>query len=170
MPVVVAHLRSVHFVRSARAIYFVRSVDDTVVESHHQRCRLEHRSGFQQVAHGVVLPFAVFAVGAFLHVHDGFHVACLHFHDDGHAHVAVDFLQFFNDSALGQVLHAHVDGRDDVGSVNGWPFGDAQVFVQHFLALHHAGLAAQGAVEVLLQTALGRVLCSVHFAHRSPCQ
>ena len=77
---------------------------------------LEHRARLKQVAHGMILDFPIFTVNTFLHVDNGLDVSGLHLHNDGYAHVAVNYLQFIDNGALSQVLHLHVDGGYDVGS------------------------------------------------------
>ena len=124
-PVVVFHLASIHVPHAIAGLYHHRGVADAIIQGHENTGRFEHRSGFEQVAHGMVLDLSVFSINTFFHVDNGLHVARRHFHDDGHTHIGVDFLQFLDHRPLSQILNADVDGGDDVGAINGRCVHDA---------------------------------------------
>ena len=160
----VVHLGTIHHVLSVAGVDPVGGVDHTVVEGHHHRGGLEDRTGFQKVGHGVVAALTVDAVAAFLQVDDGFHVAGGHFHDDGHAHFAVDEFQLFLDGFLGDVLHLDVEGGHDVITVRGFHIHKVEVFVHHLPFVGDALLAAQQTVIGEFQSETGTVFRSVHIA------
>ena len=82
-------------------------------------------------------------------------VACLYLHQDGNAHRGVVFLQLFYQGALGHVLHAHVDGGHNVGTVDGRSHRDLHKLVTHLLVMSNAIGAAQNGVERQFQSAFG---------------
>ena len=90
----------------------------------------------------MVLDFAILSVCHFLHVDDSLDVTGGNLHDDGDTHIAVDQLQFVDDGTLSQILHAYVDGRNDVGTVNGRYICDVQESITHLAAVNDTILSA----------------------------
>ena len=145
-PVVVFHVPAVHLPYTAARFHMQGGIYDSIVQSHQQGGWLEHGTWLQQVAHGVVVYLSILSVEAFLHVDDRLDVARLDFHDDGDTHVAIDFLQLVDDRTLCQVLHAHVEGRDDVGTVDRRGVGDVQELIAHLSAVYNTIGASQDRV------------------------
>ena len=114
----------------------------------------------------MVLHLVELAVGAALHVDDGFDVARLDFHDDSHTHqsVYIFVVELPYDGTLSQVLHVHIDGGHDVGTIGGRRVGDVQILVEHLAAVYDAVLATQQTVVELFQSVLGFVLAGVEGA------
>ena len=98
---------------------------------HHDRGGLEGGARFQHVADGVVAHFVILSVARFHHIDDCLYLSGLHFHQYGDAHIGVDFLQFVYQCLFTNVLHAHIDGGDDVATVYGSDVHYVQVFVHH---------------------------------------
>ena len=169
-PVVVLHVASVHVPHTVASLYTVGGIHHPVVEGHENGGCFEHRTGFQQVAHRMVASLPVVAVVTFLQVDDGLDVACRHVHDDGHAHVAIYLLQLLQHCPFGQVLHLHIYRGNNVGTVYGGGIRDAQVLVQHLLALHDTIGAAQDGVVGKFQSEAGGVLGTVQCTDGTPCQ
>ena len=96
----------------------ITGVDHPVIEGHEEGGHLEDRAWLTTVTDGIVDHLIVFAVFCTAHVDDGFHIACLHFHQDGHTHLTANLLQFVDDRPFCQVLHAHVDGGHNVAAVD----------------------------------------------------
>ena len=167
MPVVVFHRSTVHIHSAVSGIDEFRSVNHSVVECHHQRCRLEHRTRLQQVAHGVILSLAESSVGVSCHVHNRLYVARWHIHDYRHAHLSVYFFQFFYHGTFGNILHLHVNGSNDVCAVDGLFLHQTDEATLHFLLLHLSRLTAQHRVERQFQSESCRVFRSVQVAHGS---
>ena len=140
----------------------VGGIHHAVVQGHEQRGWLEHGTRLQQVAHGMVVNLSVFSVETFLHVHDGLDVAGRHIHHDGYTHVGVDFLQLLDERTLGKILHAHVDGGHDVGSVDRRGIGDVEELVAHLAAVHDTVGSAQDGVVAQLQSEAGGILGAEH--------
>ena len=86
----------------------------------------------------MVFQFAVFPVLTAFHVNDSLHVARGHFHHNHHAHPCANLLHLFEKRAFGQVLHAHVDGGNDVGSVNWGRVHDVEEPVEHLATMDNA--------------------------------
>ena len=93
----ILHLSAIHRPYTISCVYPVGGVDDTVVKSDHYGGRLENRARLQQVAHSMVMDFAIFSVDTFLHVDNRLNIACRHVHDDCHSDVAVNLLQFLDE-------------------------------------------------------------------------
>ena len=169
----VFHLAPVHGPDAGTGLYHFVGVAHAVFQCGHNGDGLEHRTGLQQVADGMVFNFAVLAVDALFHVDDGFNVARLHLHDNGHAHVTVDFAQFVDDGSLGQILHAHVYGGHNIGSSDGRCVHDVQKFIEHFPAVLDAIGAPQQRVVRKFDAAprcAAVVHGGIHVAHGSPGQ
>ena len=149
----VSHLRSVHVPYSASGVHHISGVHHSVVECHHYRCRLEHRTRFEQVRHGVVLYLGIVAACEFRHVHHCLDVAGAHLHHDSHSHVAVDFLQLLQERPLAEVLHSHVDCRYDVASGHRRHDYLRYRLVEHLAYALLSRCAAQVFVERLFQSA-----------------
>ena len=113
---------------------------------------------------GIVHHLIVFAVVCPLHVYDGLHIACLHLHEDGHTHLAVDEFQLVDEGAFCQILHTHIDGCHDVSAVDGREHGDVEVLAEHLTTVHHTVGTTQDGVVRQFQTVLGTVLGNVHIA------
>ena len=141
-PVVVFHVSAVHLHYAAARVDDCRSVDYSVVESHHHRSCLENRAWLEQVADSMVLSFGIVALAVSFHVDDGFHVAGLHFHHDGYSHVGTYVLQHVYEASFCQVLHAHVDGCNDVGAVDRRRVCDVEKLVHHLAAVLDAVLTS----------------------------
>jgi len=172
-PVVVFHLPAIHRPDATAGVDHLVGVAHAILEDGHHGYGLEHRAGLEQVAHGMVLDLPIFAVDTFLHVDDGLDVARLHLHDDGHTHIAVDFLQLVDDRTLGQVLYAHVDGSHDVGARHGRGVHDVKKLVEHLASMLDAGGAPQQRVVRQLEPAARRtpvVHGGIHVAHGSSGQ
>ena len=90
----------------------------------------------------MVLPFGVVTLAVSFHVDNGFHVACLYFHDDGYSYVCTYLLQHVYEASFCQVLHAHVDGCNDVGSVDRRCVCDVEELVHHLAAVLDAVLTS----------------------------
>ena len=170
-PVVVLHPAAVHLDHAAACMYDVACVvwNHAVIKCHEQRSHLEHRPRLATVADGRVDGLGILTVGHAHHVDNGLYVARLHLHQDGHAEVGIYLgqLHLINEGALGQVLHIHVDGGHDVGTVDGRHLSNVHNPVEHLLAMDQPVLAAQRGVERQLQTAAGGVYLTVHDAYRS---
>ena len=101
---------------------------------------------------GIVHHLVVFTVSSPLHVHDGLHVARLHFHEDGYAHLPVHEFQFINEGTLCQILHRHINRGHDVCSVNRCKDGDIEVFAEHLTTMHQTVGTTEFLVECQLQS------------------
>ena len=170
-PVMVAHETGVHLHDTATGVDNLARVAHSVVESHHDGCGLEHRSRFATIVDGGVDHLAVFAVLTLRHVDYGLDVAGLHLHEYCHAHLAVyrRFLEFFHQSALSQVLHVHIDGGHEVGTVDGRCIHNRQELIENSAAVHDAVLAAEQGVIGELQSAASRILRTKHVADGASC-
>ena len=89
----VFHVSTIHVPYAVSCLHSAQGVNHSVVQGYKQRGWLEYRAWLQQVADGMVPYFPIFAVITLLQVDDGFHISRMHFHDDGYAHISVDFLQ-----------------------------------------------------------------------------
>ena len=166
-PVVVAHLTAIHRPYASARFHAFSGIHHAVVERNHYRSSLEHRARFEQVAHSMVLSFAVFAVATLLHIHDGLHVARGNFHDDSHTHVTVYLLQLVYHRPLCQILHRNVYCRDDVGTVNRLCVRYRKETIEHLTFMHQTGLATQHRVVCQLQSVACRVFSSIQFTERT---
>ena len=169
-PVVVLHVAAVHRPYSAACFHHIVGVAYAVVECNHDRSGLEYRTRLKHIVARMVLNLAVFAVGAFLHVHDCLYVAGGNLHHNRHAHVAVNLPKFVKHGALGKVLHTHVYRCDYVGTVNRWHIYYVEILVPDFLAMLYAVFATQNRVARQLKTEAGTVFCLIHIAHGTLCQ
>ncbi len=90
MPVVVAHLCTVHVADAASRVHRRCGVYDAVLQCHHEAGGLEYRSRLEPVGDGVVGSLVVFArLAVEVQVHHRLDVARGHLHDDGDARVSV---------------------------------------------------------------------------------
>ena len=147
VPVVVPHLASIHVHHPVTGVYQGVWRYFSVFQGHHDRGRLESRTGFQQVADGVAVHLVVLSVAGFGQVDDGFHFAGGNFHQHGDAHESVDALQFVTQCFLANVLHADVDGRNHVTAVLRRNVDYVEVAVHDLLAVGDAVAAAKHGVE-----------------------
>ena len=175
-PVVVLHLPSVHRPDAISGVHDLACVAHAVLQCCHDADGFEYRSRLHEVADGVVLDLLIddLSVGsvALVDVDDGFDVARLHFHDDRHAHVAVDLrlFEFFDDGSFGQVLNAYVDGRDDVATVDRLFVDDVEILVEHLAAVSDTIGTTEQFVERQLQTTTwhsSSILQRIHITHRA---
>ena len=90
-PVMVFHRATVHLHDTAARMDDEAGVvgDDLVVQGYQERRYLEHGTGLAAIADSRVDGFDIVAVLVLHHVDNGLHVACLHLHQDGYAHLAV---------------------------------------------------------------------------------
>ena len=137
----------------------IAGIDHAVVKGYEEGGRLEDRAGFAAVADGGIDGLDVLPLLVTHHVDDGLDVACLHFHDDGDAQLAVHLraLQHVKERALCEVLHVDVDGGYDVTAVDGQCHGNVHEFVQHLATSCDAWRATQDGVIPLLQPKIGGV-------------
>ena len=146
-PVVVLHPAAVHLHHATAGMYHIARIagNDAVVKGHEHRCHLEHRTRFTAVADGRVDGLGILAVRHPEHIDNSLHVARLHLHQDGHAHLGIHLwqLHLLDEGTLGQVLHTHIDGRHDVGTVHGRYLGDIHNLVEYLLTMHQSVLSAQ---------------------------
>ena len=75
IPVPVFHGTTVHVHDTVPGVYYIVGGDILILHGYHDRCCLEGRARFHQVAYRQVSHFVVIAVVASGHVHVGFHVA-----------------------------------------------------------------------------------------------
>ena len=169
-PVVVFHRTTVHLHHTTTCRDAHRGVDHPVVEGHKERGDLEHRSRLTTEADGAVHHLVVLSVGSSFHIHDGLDVARLHLHQDGDAHLTADLLQLVDDGVLRQVLHPHVDGGHNIGTVDGIQHGDIHILVQHLTAMHQTIGTTQDGVVGELEAVLRTVLRTEHIADGALCQ
>ena len=116
----VFHVSSIHFPDTTSRVYFVSSVNHSVVERHHDGGCFEYRPWFKQIADSKILDFPILTVGTFGHVHHGLYVSCRYIHDNHHSRIAIHLwvFKFLNESPFCQVLYTHVDCGDDVAAIN----------------------------------------------------
>ena len=118
----------------------------------------------------MILYFSVFTIKAFFHVDDGLDVAGSHLHDQCHANISVDFLQLINDSSFSKVLHANVNGCDNVCPINGRRVHDVKKLVEHLATMHDAILPTENGIVGQLKSKPRRVFSSIHGTHGSTSQ
>ena len=120
----------------------------------------------------MVFHFPVFAVAAFVHVDYRLHVSCGNLHDNGDTDVSIHgrFLKLVEQGAFCQVLHADIDGRHNVCTVDRRCVSDVQVFVAYLSAVDDAVCATENGVVGQFQSAACRVLCAEHIADGALCE
>ena len=150
----VFHCAAIHHHDAVSCIDFCVGSDLSVLQCHHDRGGLEGGARFQHVADGVVAHFVILSVARFHHIDDCLYLSGLHFHQYGDAYIGVDFLQFVYQCLFTNVLHAHVDGGDDVATVYGSDVHYVQVFVHHLLAVGNAVASFQQGVKGKLDAVL----------------
>ena len=163
-PVGVAHLASVHFLDAAAHIDHIGHLDVAVVHAHEEGHGLEHGAGLEEVADGLG---AHLLVGAVIHAREARHgldVARGHLHEDAYAVLGLDFAELVAEGLFADVLHLHVERGHHVAAVLGGAVNDAEVAVEHLLAVCDAGLAAEHGVEGHLEARAGGVLSFIERA------
>ena len=115
----------------------------------------------------MILYFPVFTIKAFLHIDDGLDVTGSHLHDQCHANISIDFLQLVDDSSFSKVLHANVNGCDNVCSIDGRCVHDVKKLVEHLATVHDAILPTEDGVVGQLKSKPRRVFSSIHGTHGS---
>ena len=163
-PVVVLHISAIHIPYTASGLHILRSIAESVVENGHDAGGLKHRTRLHEVTDGMVADFPVLAVETFLHVDDSLHVTRFHVHDDSHTDASVDFLQLIDDGALSDVLHLHIYGRHDVGTVDRRCIGDIQILRPHFPPMDDTVRTAEDGVVLQFESASGRIFRAEHIA------
>ena len=163
-PVGVLHIPPVHQHLSVAGVHHVARVEVAVVEGHHKRGGLEHRSRLEQVAHGIVFLLVILSVLVARHVDDGLDIARLNLHEHGHALGGVDLLKLGDERLLGEVLHAHIDGRDYVAAVLGLHTDARHIAAARFLPVPHSRFAAQHGVVAQFEPEARCVLAGIETA------
>ena len=163
-PVVVLHISAVHIPYAATSLHILRSIAESVVENGHDARSLEHRTRFHEVADGMIVDFPVLSVETFFHIDNGLDITRFHVHDNSHSHLSVYLLQFIDDGALSDVLHLHVNGRHDVGTVDRRCIGDIQILRPYFPPMDDTVRTAEDGVVLQFESASCRILCAEHIA------
>ena len=151
----VFHGAAMHHVDTVLCVYFLVRGNVAVFQCDHDGSSLESGAWFHHVRYGIVLDFAVDAVVSFGHVHDGFNLAGLYFHEDSHAYISVDFLQLVEQGLFGDVLHTHIDGGDDVTTIYRRDVYNIQVFVHDLLSMAYTLFAFQDGIVLQFQSIFG---------------
>ena len=118
----------------------------------------------------MVLQFSVFAIRTTFHVHDGLNVARCNFHHNHHTYPCANLLHLFEQRAFGQVLHVHVNGRNDVGTIDGRRIHDIEELVEHLSTMDNTVRTAQNGIVRQFQSKARRVFRTIHVAHGTSCQ
>ena len=150
----VFHRAAVHHHDAVTRIDFRVGSNLPVFKGYHDRSGLEGRTRFQHIADGIVAHFVIVAVTRFHHIDNGFYLSCLYFHQYGDTYAGIDFLQLIYQRFFANILHAYVDGGDDIATVYGSDVHYVQVFVHHLLAVGDAVTSFQQRVECQLDTVL----------------
>ena len=164
-PVMVFHRPTMHLHDATARVDGHRGIDLTVIEGYEEGRHLEHRPRLATMTDGIVYHLVIFTILCTLHVHDGFHIACLHFHQDGHTHLTVYEFQLVDESALSQILHTYIDGGHDVCAINGRKHGDIEVFAKYLTTMHQTVGTSQDRVIRQFQTVFRTILGTKHITH-----
>ena len=171
VPVVVFHDTSVHRHLSVAGVYHIVRSNLAVFESYHNRSRLESGPRLKHITDGIVTHFVILAVLALHHVDDCFHFSGSYFHQYHHAYAGIQLFQLVYQCFLANILHAYVDGTNQIATVNRRHIDNVQVFVHHFLAVRQSVPSFQDSVESKFDTISGSFGCiCIHISQRTGSQ
>ena len=166
-PVGIAHFSTIHLLDAAADVHHVRHFDVSVVHGDEEGHGFEDRPRLVEVLHRVGIDFLIGAVAHACQTRHGFDVACGDFHEDADAGVGTDFHEFLVECVFAEVLHAHVNGGEDVAAVFRRLVNDLEESVQHFLSVGDTRFSAQDGVETQFQSCSSRVFAFVEVSDGS---
>ena len=155
----VFHRAAVHHHDAVACVDFRMGSNLSVFKGYHDRGCLECGTRFQHIADGVITHFVIVAVARFHHVDNGFYFSGLYFHQYGNAHTGVYLFQLVYQCFFANILHAHVDGGNDVAAVYGSNVHYVQVFVHHLLAMGDTVTSFQQRIKGKFDTVFGSLRC-----------
>ena len=118
----------------------------------------------------MIFYLTIFTINTFLHVYDGFHITCRNFHHNGNPHITVQLFQLVKDRAFSQILYIHINGGNDVRTINRGRVHDVKKPVEHLSAMNNTVTTAQNRIVRQFQSATRSVFCTKQIAHRTTCQ
>ena len=166
----ILHRSSVHFHDATSCMNHETGVNHSIIECHKERCDFEYRTRLASVTDSIVNHLIIFSVTPTSHIYYCLDISCLNFHKDGHAHLTVYLLEFFNNGSFCQILHTDINSCYYVTAVDWIKNGNVQIFLQDFTTMHHTIGASQFLVECKLQAVLGTVNLSKKISDSSSCQ
>ena len=135
MPVMIPHLATVHHHYTISGIYFCLRSNLSVFKGHHDRSRLECRTRFHHVTNGIITHFIIVTVTCFHHIDDSFDFTRFHLHQYSYTYGSIDVFQHIHQCFLADILHAYIEGGDNVTAIYRSYIYDVQVFIHHLLAV-----------------------------------
>ena len=113
----------------------------------------------------MVLNLSIFTVATFVEIDDCFHITRRYLHHNGHTYVTINLFQLVNQCTFGQVLHADINGRDDVGTVNRGGVSDIKESIAHLTTVNDTIRTTKDRVVRKFQTAASRIFSTEHIAN-----
>ena len=164
-PVVIFHRTPVHLHHTTARMDNITGINHPIVESHKEGGDLKHRSWLATETDCPVHHFVIPSVTTPFHIDDGFNIARLYFHQDSDAHLTINLFQFINDGMLSQILHTHIDGSHDIGTIDRVQDGNIHILVQHLPTVHHTIGSTEDRVKREFETILCTVFRTKHIAN-----
>lgn len=104
MPVVVFHDTTVHRLLSVAGVYDIVRSDFSVLQSYHDRCRLESGSRLKHITDCIIAYLVIFAVSALGHINDGFYLSGCYFHQYDYTYGSIQLFQFVYQCFFANIL------------------------------------------------------------------
>ena len=137
MPVVVAHLGSVHLHYTIASIHLTVGCIwyKAILKGGKNTCGLEHRTWLKQVGDSVVSTLIIVAKRVTVKIHHCLNIASSYFHHDSHTSICIILDKFLFQRTLRKILNAYVNSRNDVFTVNGCRIADIDKLIQHLTSV-----------------------------------